>query len=76
MPVACFTHETALAGLMASGYRNSLTAMFILKEENTALQLLNERVKMFAPEASKYESMRYVRNQHEIEKRKEKTNVN
>jgi hypothetical protein len=43
---------------MASGYQNSLTAMFILKGENTALQLLNETVKMFVPEANKYDSVR------------------
>jgi len=50
---------------MASSYQNSFTAMFILKKENTALQLLKETVKMFVPEANKYESVRYIKNQHE-----------
>jgi hypothetical protein len=61
---------------MASSYQNSLTAMFIFKEENTALQLLNETVKMFVPEANKYESVRYIKNQHKIEKRTGKTSLN
>ena len=75
MPVACFTHGTS-TGLMASSYQNSLTVMFILKEENTALQLLNETVKMFVPEANKYESVRYIKNQHEVEKMTGKINLN
>jgi hypothetical protein len=41
---------------MASSYQNSLTAMFIVEEENAALQLLNETVKMLVPEANKYET--------------------
>jgi hypothetical protein len=61
---------------MASRYQNSLTAGFILKERNTALQLLNETVQMFVPEANKHESVRYMKNQHEIDKKTGKTNLN
>jgi hypothetical protein len=61
---------------MAPSYQNSLTAMFSLKEKNTALQLLKETVKMFVPEAKKHESVRYIKNQHEVEKRTGRTNLN
>ena len=61
---------------MASSYQNSLTDMFILKEENTALQLLKGTVKMYVPEAIKYESMICIKNQHVIKKMTGKTNLN
>jgi hypothetical protein len=61
---------------MASSYQNSLIDMLILKEENTALKFLKGTVKMFVLEASKYESVRYTKNQHDIEKRTRKTNLN
>jgi len=50
--------------------------MFIFKEENAALQLLNESVKMFVPETNLYDSLRYIKNQHETEKRTGEKNLN
>jgi len=61
---------------MASSYQNSLIDMLILKEENAALKFLKGTVKMFVLETSKYESVRYTKNQHDIEKRTGKTNLN